>query len=88
LARRLVSVTFEEIEGGRATGESQALRSFFARPKETLSGWRDMIAEPIELHAVPDEQVDILLELNVKHLACQLASSIDKPSDLSQRRTR
>lgn len=47
-----------------------------------------MIAGPIELHRGPGDQVIILLEPNVKHLARQLASSVDKMSDLNQRRTR
>ncbi len=46
-----------------------------------------MIAGPIELHEVPGDRWNVLLEPSVKHLARQRASSIDKTSDLNQRRT-
>ena len=46
-----------------------------------------MIAGPSEFHEVPGDRRNVLLEPSVKHLARQRASSIDKTSDLNQRRT-
>jgi thioesterase domain-containing protein/acyl carrier protein len=55
---------------------------------EELSGWRDVITGPLELHDIPGTHSGMFFDPHVDELGRRLAASIDKASDLDQRLTR
>jgi aspartate racemase len=54
---------------------------------EELSGWRNVITGPVEVHDIPGTHLGMFFDPHVDELGRRLAASIDKVSQLDQRLT-
>ncbi|MGB2890179.1 MAG: condensation domain-containing protein [Candidatus Acidiferrales bacterium] len=52
---------------------------------EALSGWRDVITGPVEVHDSPGAHMGMFFDPHVKHLAGQLAACIERANEATRR---